>query len=100
MAERAIEEIQKKKAAGYRNHGLAVVFHILGKKKEPDDAMTRLLQETEQWGIQFAPAHAVRDETDEAFRWLERSYELQDSGIVMLKVNWALQGLHADPPRD
>ena len=29
--------------------------------------------------------------------WLERSYELHDSGIALLKVTWALKNLHSDP---
>jgi len=97
MAEKALEEIQAEASSGYRSCGLAMAYHILGRKKESDEAMANLLEESEQWGIQFATAHAVRGEADEAFRWLERSYELHDSGIAMLRVNWPLRRLHADP---
>jgi len=97
MAEKALEEIQAEASSGYRNCGLAMAYHLLGRKKESDEAIANLHEESEQWGIQFATAHAVRGEADEAFRWLERSYELHDSGIAMLRVNWPLRSLHADP---
>jgi serine/threonine protein kinase/Tfp pilus assembly protein PilF len=95
--EGAIAEIQKEPSSGYRNCSLAMAYHIMGMKKESDEAMALLLAESEQWGIQFASAHAVRGEIDEAFHWIERSYELHDSGIVMLRNSWAYESLHADP---
>ena len=66
-------------------------------RQESDAALSRLLKESEQWGYQFASAHAGRGEVDEAFRWLERSYELHDSGIVLAKVTWSRKNLHSDP---
>jgi non-specific serine/threonine protein kinase len=97
MAEKAIEEILKEPSAGYRDHGLTMAYWEMGMKKESDEALARLLAQTEEWAIQFAGAHAVREENDEAFRWLERAYELRDTGIVMLKFMSSTQKLHADP---
>ena len=97
MVDQAIAEIQKEESRGYRYCGLAVAYFIAGRKKDSDEAMANLHQESEEWGIQFAVAHAVRGERDEAFHWLERSYELHDSGVAMLRVNWACRNLHDDP---
>jgi tetratricopeptide (TPR) repeat protein len=97
MGEKAIETIMKEVSPGYRYFALAIAYHELGRKKESDDAMARLLEESEDWGIQFASAHAARGETDQAFHWLERSYELHDTGIVMLKANQHFRNLHGDP---
>ena len=97
MGERGLAEIQMEPSSGYRNYCLATAYHTLGMKKESDEAMARLLTEDEQWGIQFALAHAVRGEADEAFRWLERSYELHDSGIAMLRVSHPFKSLYGDP---
>jgi len=66
-------------------------------KTEADEAMARLLTENEEWAFQFAIASTVRGEIDEAFRWLERAYELRDSGIVMVKVSRSFRKLHGDP---
>jgi len=97
MGEKAIETILKEVSPGYRYFTLAVAYHELGRKKESDEAMARVLEESEDWGTQFASAHAARGEIDQAFHWLERSYELHDTGIVMLKVNEHFRHLHGDP---
>jgi tetratricopeptide (TPR) repeat protein len=96
MGEVGIAEIQREAAAGYRECALAIAYHTLGRRQESDAALARLLTEREQWGFQFAMAYASRGETDEAFRWLERSYELRDSGVVFTKMNPYLRGLHSD----
>ena len=97
MGDKAIAEMQKESSAGYREYGLAIAYHRLGMHQESDAALARLLTESEQWGYQFATVHAARGEVDEAFRWLERSYELHDSGVVLVKVSWTLESLHSDP---
>lgn len=97
MADKAIEEIMKEPSAGYRDHALAMAYWEMGMKKESDEALARLLKEPEQWAIQFAGAYAVRGQNDEAFRWLERAYELRDAGIVMLRFMSSLRKLHSDP---
>ncbi len=97
MGDEAIAEIQKETSAGYREYALAIAYYTLERRQESDGALARLLTESEQWGYQFAMAHASRGETDEAFRWLERSYELRDSGVVFSKMTWQLNGLHSDP---
>ncbi len=97
MGDEAIAEIRKEASAGYREYALAIAYHVLGMQEESDTALARLLTENEQWGYQFAVAHASRGEIDEAFRWLERSYELHDSGIPLVKVSWTLKNLHSDP---
>jgi serine/threonine protein kinase/tetratricopeptide (TPR) repeat protein len=97
MGAEAIAEIQKDASTGYREYALAIAYHALGMQQESDVALARLLTEGEQWGYQFAAAHAGRGEVDEAFRWLERSYELHDSGLALAKVSWTLENLHSDP---
>src|SRR5262245_53737506 len=95
--DKVIEEILKEPSAGYREQGLAMAYWELGMKEESDEALARLLKLPEQWAVQFAGAYAVRGDADEAFRWLERAYELRDSGIVMLKFIRSLRNLHSDP---
>jgi serine/threonine protein kinase/Flp pilus assembly protein TadD len=97
MTTEALEEIRREPSDGYRDCSLAIGYHALGRKAESDEALARLLALSEQWGFQFAVAHACRGEVDEAFRWLDRSYELHDSGIMGVKVAWGLENLYADP---
>ena len=97
MHEEALAEVQKETSRGYREYYLAIVCHELGMRQESDEALARLLQLEEAWASQFAGVHAVRGENDEAFRWLERAFELHDSGIAYVPVNLSLQGLRSDP---
>ena len=93
----AIVEIQKDSSAGYRDFGLAVAYHVGGRREESDAALARLIGHGEQWGVQIASAHGARGEVDEAFRWLDRSFELRDSGIVMTRMSLWFASLHSDP---
>lgn len=94
---RRVAEIQKEQSAGYRDHALAIAFHAIGEREQSDAALKRLLGQDEQWAFQFASAHACRGEADEAFRWLDRAFELNDAGVVLSRVISSLASLHADP---
>ena len=94
---KAIEEALKEETSGYREYALAIIYHTLGNSAESDAAMERLHQEDETFAYQFACAHSWRGENDEAFSWLERSYELHDSGLILVKMSWMFVPLHSDP---
>ncbi len=93
----AIAEIQKEGSAGYRDYALTIAHYQNGQLEKSDAALARLQAHGDQWGYQIASAHAVRGEIDEAFGWLERSYELHDSGVPLTKVTSWFANLHSDP---
>ena len=97
QAEQAVAEIQKDTSPGYRDYALAIAYHVMGRPADSDAAVARMHTLEEQWAFQFAAAHAMRNETDEAFRWLDRALELHDSGIVLSRSSAYLVPLHADP---
>jgi hypothetical protein len=45
----------------------------------------------------IACVYAFRNQSDEAFEWLDRAYGLRDSGLIETKVDPLLKNLHADP---
>jgi eukaryotic-like serine/threonine-protein kinase len=95
--EEALRIIEKEKLAGYRFCGQAMASHALGRKADSDKQLADLMGEGEQWGFQIAGVYAYRGEADKAFEWLERSFELRDSGIPLTKVHPILAPLHSDP---
>ena len=97
MQSKAIEETLKEESSGYREYALAIIYHALGKHAESDAAMERMHREDEAFAYQFACAHSWRGENDEAFSWLERSYELHDSGLILAKMSWMFEPLRSDP---
>jgi serine/threonine protein kinase/Flp pilus assembly protein TadD len=95
--EEAIAEVRKEAGAGYREYGLATVYSALGMREEADAAFGRLRAEGDPWAYQFAAVHASRGEIDEAFHWLERSFELHDAGLAFVKMTRPFRALRSDP---
>jgi serine/threonine protein kinase/Flp pilus assembly protein TadD len=93
----ALEMAEKEKLTGYRACALAIIYHAVGRPADSERALATLIGEGEQWGIQIAHVYGYRGEVDKAFEWLERSYELRDSGIPITKVAVFLKSLHSDP---
>jgi serine/threonine-protein kinase len=94
--------MRKEKTPVYRNTGLALVYHALGRKQESDAALQALLHTTTQGsiGYQIAEVHAYRGELDEAFRWLDRALDANDAGIKFVKADVRMAGIRADPRYD
>lgn len=93
----ALEAIQGERPSGYRECGLAMVYHAMGKKKESDEALANLLEAGETWAFQFASTYAFRNERDKAFEWLEKSAQLKDAGTPIARVSAFFVNLHSDP---
>lgn len=68
-----------------------------GRIAESYAALNELKQKhARQSAYQIAEVHAFRREPDEAFAWLETSYQQRDSGTVLLKCDPLLGPLHSD----
>ncbi len=96
-AQEALEHVEFESPSGYQHWAKAIVYHALGRQADSDRAMQALLGCGDQWAIQFAGAHAMRGEIDEAFAALELSREMHDSGICLVKIHPTLANLHNDP---
>ena len=46
---------------------------------------------------QIAEVYAFRNQSDEAFEWLDRAYAQRDAGLIVTKVDPLLKSLHNDP---
>jgi eukaryotic-like serine/threonine-protein kinase len=97
MKEEALAEAQKETSVGYSDYYRSILCHLVGVRQESDDALARLLQLGDAWASQIAGVYAIRGEQDEAFRWLDRAFEVHDPGIAYVPVHWVLQSLHSDP---
>jgi hypothetical protein len=47
--------------------------------------------------FQIAEVYAFRNQSDEAFKWLDRAYAQRDGGLIGTKVEPLLKSLHNDP---
>jgi len=82
---------------GYRLYYSAVAQYTIGAPDEGEALLLKVLELGDDWAYQVATLHALAGRNDEAFRWLERAYDLRDTGIASSMVSWTLNGLHSDP---
>jgi hypothetical protein len=47
--------------------------------------------------FEIATIYAFRNQTDEAFEWLDRAYAQRDPSLMSTKVEPLLKSLHNDP---
>jgi len=92
-----LAEGAKEHSLGYRLYYGAVAQHLIGAPNEADALLEQVLELGDPWAFQVATLHALAGRNDEAFRWLERAYDLRDTGIASSMVSWTLNGLHSDP---
>jgi adenylate cyclase len=93
----ALEQMQREPSEFWRQTGLAMVYHALGRVTDSDEALRRLVaMESSGSAYQVAQVHAYRGETDAAFKWLETACDKHDSGLMFVRVDPLLNGLHAD----
>jgi TolB-like protein/DNA-binding winged helix-turn-helix (wHTH) protein/Tfp pilus assembly protein PilF len=75
-----------------------IAYYALGRKKESDTALVELITKYHaSSAYQIAEVYAFRNQSDEAFEWLERAYAQRDSGLIETKVDPLLKSLHNDP---
>ena len=94
----ALAEIESVGYDPIRTFLYAIAYHALGRKKESDAALRELIanyQAIDPYLI--AEIYAFRNQSDEAFEWLDRAYAKRDDGLIFTKVDPLLKSLHSDP---
>ena len=82
----------------YRLEILAMSNHALGKTAEADAAMAELVANCEEPGsYNIAYAYAFRGEADQAFAWLEKALQHNDSGLSEVVTQPMFASIHNDP---
>ena len=75
-----------------------IVYYALGRKKEADAALSELIVKYRaSTAYQIAEVYAFRNQSDEAFEWLNRAYVQRDDDLTVTKVDPLLKNLHKDP---
>jgi len=94
----ALPEIEHVHYAPYRAHLYALTYYALGRKKESDAALSELI--TKYYAsnaFEIATIYAFRNQSDEAFEWLDRAYAQRDPSMMSTKLEPLLNSLHNDP---
>ncbi len=99
----AIAEFQKARQLNDDPWVLALLGHISATTGRRDEAL-KILDQLKQISkrrfvkaYSFALVYAGLGEKDQAFQWLEKSYQDREARITRLKVDPLMDSLHADP---
>ena len=94
----ALPEIELVRYDPFRAFLYAIAYHALGRKKESDAALSNLITKYHaSMAYQIAEVYAFRNQSNEAFEWLDRAYAQRDDGLIGTRVEPLLKNLHNDP---
>jgi predicted Zn-dependent protease len=94
----ALPEIERVHYDPVRAFLYAIAYHALGRKKESDAALRELIAKYQAINpYLIAEIYAFRNQSDEAFEWLDRAYATHDDSLIFIKVDPLLKSLHNDP---
>jgi serine/threonine-protein kinase len=93
--EQALAEMEKEPRLEMRLFGLALAYHALGRKKESDENLAKLLAVSDPPSYQIAEVYPFRGETERAFEWLEKAFT--EHGLVQLNGDPLLKNIRNDP---
>ena len=93
----ALEQFRKDPGDFWRAHGIAMAEHDLGHLAESQKALKQAMTLAgDAEAYQYAQVYAYQNDKDEAFRWLDRAFQLRDGGLVHLKYDSLLKNLRGD----
>jgi len=94
----ALRESERIQFAGFRIRTSAIAYYALGREKESDASLKELIEKYHaSAACSIATVYALRNQRDEAFKWLDRAYAQHDGGLIYLKIDPLLKNLHSDP---
>ena len=96
-AQDALAEIERVQDNAERAYLYAVTYSALGRQKQSDAALNELTAKYPSDTYWIAGAYAFRNQSDEAFKWLDQAYSQHNSGLISTKVDPVLKSLHSDP---
>ncbi len=97
-AQDALPEIELVRYDSARAFLYPIAYYALGRKKESDAALSELIAKYHASdAYDIAEVYAFRNQSDEAFEWLDRAYAQRESSLIGTKVEPLLKSLHKDP---
>src|SRR5262245_2332633 len=96
----ALKQIEMETDPIWRQFGLALAYHALGRKREADAALAELVEKHHaELAYQIAEVHAFRGAADRAFEWLEGAFAQRDQGMAIYLFHDPLLANVANDPR-
>ena len=94
----ALAEIEQETSEFWKQAGLALVYHALGRKADADAALAAVISKHEKEGpFNIAYIQAFRGDADKTFEWLDKAAEYHDSGLNEIPCEPLFDKVKADP---
>ena len=94
----ALAEANQESSIVYRLTSQAMAHHASGDKEQSQSALDELIENHAMHAaFQVAEVYGFRGEADKTFEWLDRSYDIRDSGLSSMLADTAFRDLHSDP---
>lgn len=94
----ALSEIELVRYDPIRAYLYAIAYNAFGRETESDASLSELIAKYHAGAaFQIAEVYAFRNQSDEAFEWLDRAYAQRDGGLIETKVDPLFKSLHSDP---
>ena len=108
MYAEALEEFEKEKhyPKAYMNSLIGVVYNYMGKKDKARQILNRYteqIQHTERSKKEIIPFYGLAvlcfslEEIDLGFEWLEKAYEVRETFMFTIKVDFLMDSVRTDP---
>jgi TolB-like protein len=95
--ETALREAQLEPDVAFRRFELTLAHYVRGERDAADAALADLIaNDRHRLAYQIAEVCALRGEKDNAFEWLQISFDNHDGGTLSLLVDPLLRALHDD----
>jgi tetratricopeptide (TPR) repeat protein len=96
--EEALAAMEQETYAPFRELGLTMAYHALGRAAESDSLLAEVIEELEpDWAYNIAYVEAFRGEADAAFEWLDEAAQVNDPGLSLLAVPIQFENIMDDP---
>jgi TolB-like protein/DNA-binding winged helix-turn-helix (wHTH) protein/Tfp pilus assembly protein PilF len=93
----ALAEIELIRYDSVRARLYPIAYYAQGRKKESDAALSKFITKYPSDAHGIAEVYAFRNQSDEAFEWLDRAYAQRNTGLISTKADPLLKSLHKDP---
>ncbi len=94
----SLAEMEKETGEWEKLSGESMAYYALQRRKDSDQALNKLIATHQNdCAYQIAELYAYRQETEKAFKWLDRAFQQRDPGVPEFKSNPLLRSLRGDP---
>jgi len=97
-ADEALAEIEQEPIEEWRKIVMPMILHLLGRQEQKEEALNELIRDyADKASYDIACVHAYSGQPDNAFEWLKRAVETNESGLAGIASEPLVDNIRDDP---